>query len=89
MEIRKHKMTIRVKEVQSLIEEKFRGNISWFAEEIGIDKAYLSELLRTGKNADSYKACVGIISYCDENELNFKNYIKILHVRLKKINQKR
>lgn len=74
--------------VQDLINEKFRGNVSWFADEIGVDKTYISAILKHEGKIDSYKTIVGIIAYCKKNNIDHERFIIFLQERLKKINQK-
>lgn len=81
-------MEVNVEAIQELIDEKFRGNVSWFADEIQVDKAYIASILNYKRDAKSNKFIVGIINYCKKNNLNYENYIIFLKERLKKINQK-
>jgi len=68
-------MRLNVEAILQLISEKFRNNKAFFADTIGVDRAYLSSVLN--KNAINYspKICNGIIKYCQENNLDYKNYI--------------
>jgi hypothetical protein len=69
------KMRINVEAVLQLIQEKFRNNKTWFAETIGLSDAYLNGILNNNKPADSKKACACIIQYCEQNSLDYKQYI--------------
>lgn len=71
-------MEINVRAVQELINERFRGNVSWFAEEIEVDKTYVAALLNHKREANSNKIIVGIIAYCKKNNLNHEKYVIFL-----------
>lgn len=68
-------MEINIIELQKLIDEKYRGNQSWFAEEIGINPSYLNEILNNKKSAKSNKLCLAIIKWCENNKENYRKYI--------------
>ena len=55
-------METNIAALQELIKNDFRGNKSWFAEEIGIDRSYLNEILNKRKSASSNKLCLSIIN---------------------------
>ena len=68
-------MKINVEKVKELIEDKFRGNLSFFAETIGIDRSYLHQIFNKQKNENSPKTCNAIIKYCEKNNLKYEDYI--------------
>ncbi len=68
-------MKVNIKAVNHLIDTHFRGNKTWFAEEIGIDRAYLTRILN-GKEIDYSPKCIRCLTaYCESNNLNYKDYI--------------
>lgn len=71
-------MEINIEAVQQLVDERFRGNVSWFAEEIEVDKTYVAALLKHKREANSNKVIVGIIAYCKRNGLNHEKYVIFL-----------
>lgn len=71
-------MEVNIEAIQGLIDEKFRSNVSWFADEIQVDKTYVASILKHKRNAKSNKLIVGIINYCKKNNLNYENYIIFL-----------
>jgi hypothetical protein len=71
----KFSMRVNIEAVKKLIEERFRGNTSWFAEEIGMDATYVSTILNNPKKSTSDKFCNSLIKYCELHNLNFKEYI--------------
>lgn len=70
-------MKINTEAVKDLIKEKFRNNKSWFAEVIGVDKSYLSQILNEKVNTSSFKVCNGIIDYCKKSNLDYNQYISL------------
>lgn len=68
-------MNINIDKVKELIFKNFRNNKSFFADEIGVDRAYLSTILNGNGKEDSPKVCNGIINYCKKNNIDYKQYI--------------
>lgn len=68
-------MSINIEAVNELIRSKFRNNKSWFAEEIGVARSYLSLVLKRKKNNTSKKIIDGIIKYCKRYGLDYNEYI--------------
>jgi len=66
---------INVDEVNKLIEEKFRGNKTWFAEEIGVDSSYVNQVLNKKAIDHSPKILNGLFKYCKDNNIDVKPYI--------------
>lgn len=72
-------MEINTEALRELINENFRGNVSWFAEEIKVDKRYISALLNHKRKTNSNKIIVGIIIYCKKHNLNYEKYVIFLN----------
>lgn len=70
-------MKINIVAVNELIKKDFRNNKTWFAEVIGINKSYLSQILNGKVNTSSFKACNAIIDYCKDNKLDYNQYISL------------
>lgn len=68
-------MRINVTNLNRLIEDKFRGNQTFFAETAGIDRSYLNQILNNKVSDSSSKVCNSIIKYCESNNLNYKDFI--------------
>ena len=68
-------MRVNISNLNKLIKEKFRGNQTFFAETIEIDRSYLNQILHNKIDNNSYKICNAIIKYCEKNNLNYKDYI--------------
>lgn len=68
-------MEVNIEKVKELIKEKFRGNQTFFAETIGIDRHYLNQILLKRQKPSSPKLCNAIIRYCIINKLKKEDYI--------------
>ena len=68
-------MQINVGNLRKLIQDKFNNNKTKFAETIGVSREYVSKLLNENKEIDSAKICNAIILYCENNNLNYRDYI--------------
>ena len=66
-----------IEKVRELVNEQFHGNISYFAADVGLGREYTSAILNGRLRPDSPKFCNAIITYCEKNNLNYKNYINI------------
>lgn len=66
-----------IEKVRELVRNKFHDNISYFAKDIGLGREYASSILNGRTSPDSPKFCNAIITYCEKNNLNYKDYIKI------------
>ena len=68
-------MEVNIEEVKALINEKFRGNQTFFAETIGIDRHYLNQILSRKQKASSPKLCRAVIKYCIDNKIKKEKLI--------------
>lgn len=68
-------MKLNVEKVNELIKRKFNNNQTLFAKEISADRTHLNRVLRSNGNGAGAVICGGIIRYCEENNLNYKDYI--------------
>ncbi len=68
-------MKINVKAVNDLIKNKFDNNQTLFAKEINADRTHLNRVLRANGNGAGAVICGGIIKYCEDNNLDYKDYI--------------
>lgn len=68
-------MKVNIANLNKLIEEKYRGNKTFFAEIAEIDRSYLNQMLNNKVSNNSPKICNAIIRYCEKNNLNYKDYI--------------
>lgn len=68
-------MRVNILAVKKLIEENFRGNTLWFAEEIGMDTSYVYTILNNPEKSKSDKFCNSLIKYCELHNMDFRKYI--------------
>lgn len=68
-------MKLNILEIQKLINENFKGNISFFADELDISREYLSAILNNRKSSNSSRVCNAIIEFCIKNNIDYKRFI--------------
>ncbi|MBP3464085.1 MAG: hypothetical protein J6K45_06370 [Clostridia bacterium] len=68
-------MEVDINAVNELIQEEYRGNQTWFSEEIGINVSYFNEILNGKKSPKSNKLCTAMIKFCEKTKRNYKKYI--------------
>jgi len=66
-----------INNIQKLIDEKFNGNQLGFARTIGVDRTQVSMLLNHGDRVGA-KFYGGLIALCEQEGLNYRNYINLL-----------
>ena len=67
-------MIPNIGELQKLVDEKFEGNKSAFAQAIGIERSQVSRILKDGTGAGAM-FFGGLMNYCEAVNLNFHQYI--------------
>lgn len=72
-------LLINTDKIKELINRKYRGNISWFADDLNINSSYLSTLLNKNQKIRSDKLTVSIILYCKNNKLNYQDFLIFLN----------
>lgn len=68
-------MELNIEAIKQLIKERFKNNKTWFAEEIGVDRSYISKILNEKTPAKGFKIINAIIHYCVEKNMNYMDYI--------------
>lgn len=71
-------MEVNIEAINELIKAEYRGNQSWFAEELGINISYFNEIMNKKKSSKSNKICSALIKYCEKKKKNYKKYIIFL-----------
>lgn len=71
-------MEAKIEAISKLIGDRYRGNQSWFASDIGINISYLNEIINKRKSAKSNKLCTAIIKWCVKHNEDYKKYIIFL-----------
>lgn len=72
-------------ELQKLVDDKFAGNKSDFANAIGVDRGQVSKILKDGTCAGSL-FFGGLLSYCERERLDFRKFI-FYPANVKKVNK--
>lgn len=68
-------MEVNIKELKILLNEKFKGNQTLFAETLGLERSHVNKVFKNeGKGAGAI-FCGAIIKYCNDNNLDYKKYI--------------
>lgn len=68
-------MRVNIFNLSSLIDKKYRGNQSFFADDAELDRSYFNQLMNGKIDSNSPKICNKIIRYCEKNNLDYKDYI--------------
>ena len=68
-------MKLNIKAINELIDTEYRSNVSWFADEIGINRSYLTMILNGKQRNDSAKVINNLCLYCKKKNLDYKKYI--------------
>jgi len=71
------RMKPNISELQKLVDDKFGGNKSYFANAIGVNRGQVSKVLKDGTCAGSL-FFGGLIVYCERENLDFKRFIHYL-----------
>lgn len=77
--MKSNNLLINTDKLKELINTKYRGNTTWFADELNINSSYLSTLLNKNQKIKSDKLTVSIILYCKNNKLNYKDFLIFLN----------
>lgn len=68
-------MEVNMEELEKLLEEKFNGNQTAFAEATGLERTHVNKVFKNkGKGAGAI-FCGAIIKYCNNNNLDYQKYI--------------
>lgn len=68
------RMKPNITELQKLVDNKFGGNKSDFANAIGVNRGQVSKVLKDGNCAGSL-FFGGLLAYCEKENLDFKEFI--------------
>ncbi len=67
-------MIPNLKKLNTLVEKQYGGNKSAFAKALGMERSHVSHVLKDGTGAGAM-FFGALIKYCEESNLNFKDYI--------------
>lgn len=68
-------MFLKINEINELVNKEFRNNKAYFADEIGINRSYLTDVLNGKKKNDSPKICNALIRFCENKNIDYRKYI--------------
>ena len=68
-------MEVNISKLEELLKDKFYGNKSLMAKVMGIEVSHINKVLNNQGNGAGAKFCGAIIKYCEDNNLNYKEYI--------------
>lgn len=68
-------MEVNIRELEKLLNEKFNGNQTVFAQTMGLERTHVNKVFKNkGKGAGAI-FCGAVMKYCNKNNLNYQNYI--------------
>lgn len=68
-------MEVNIEALEELLEKKFNGNQTAFAENLGLERTHVNKVFKNkGKGAGAI-FCGAIIKYCNNNRLDYQKYI--------------
>lgn len=68
-------MKINIEALKKLLEEKFHGNQTIFSEATGLERTHVNKVFRSNGKGAGAIFCGAIIKYCNQNNLDYQNYI--------------
>lgn len=68
-------MRVNIEELKRLLEEKFKGNQTAFAEATGLERTHVNKVFKNKGKGAGATFCGAIIKYCNDNNLNYHKYI--------------
>lgn len=68
-------MKINIVALQELLQERFNGNQTLFAEEIGIERSHVNKVFKNEGQGAGAMFCGAIIKFCNNNGLDYQKYI--------------
>lgn len=68
-------MEINIEALEELLENKFNGNQTLFAETIGLERSHVNKVFCNKGRGAGATFCGAIIKYCNNNNLDYQEYI--------------
>lgn len=68
-------MEINIEKLKELLRKEFNDNQTLFAETLGIERTHVNKVLKSNGKGAGAGFCGAIIKYCNENKLNYEEYI--------------
>lgn len=77
-------MEVNIEALKKLLEEKFHNNQTLFAQELGLDRTHVNKVFKNNGKGAGAIFCGAIIKYCNENNLDYKDYFIFLEQNVNK-----
>lgn len=77
-------MEVNIKELKNLLKERFNNNQTLFAQELGVDRTHVNKVFKNNGKGAGAMFCGAIINYCNNNDLDYKEYIIFLEQNVNK-----
>lgn len=68
-------MEVNMVALKELLNNTFGGNQTMFAENLGIERSHVNKVLKNNGKGAGADFCGAVIKYCNENGLNYQDYI--------------
>ncbi len=68
-------MEINISKLESLLVSNFDNNKSLMARKLGIETSHLNKVFHNNGRGAGAKFCGAIMKYCEENDLDYKQFI--------------
>lgn len=68
-------MEVNIKNLEELLKDKFYNNKSLMARTMGIEVSHITKVFKGKGRGAGAKFLGAIIRYCEENNLNYRDYI--------------
>lgn len=77
-------MEINIGALEKLLRDKFNNNQTIFAQEMGIDRTHVNKVFKNNGKGAGAMFCGAIIKYCNDNNLDYREYIIFLEQNVNK-----
>ena len=68
-------MEVNIEKLKELLKVRFNNNQTLFAEKLGIERTHVNKVFKSNGKGAGAGFCGAIIKYCNENKLNYEEYI--------------
>lgn len=68
-------MEINIEELKKLLNERFNGNQTFFAETMGLERTHVNKVFKNNGKGAGAIFCGAIMKYCNANNLDYQEYI--------------
>lgn len=68
-------MELKIEKLNELLKDRFNNNQTLFAQTLGLERTHVNKVFKSNGKGAGAVFCGAIIKYCNENGLNYKDYI--------------